>query len=214
MPQVSFCSLSGKQEFVSSIRQKALGLLEKKTRKISKSHPLDLCSLSISCKATHAGPYIGEIVENVGMATVGFAIADTCIEKSSEICEYFCCILSDGRCYEAYTTNANREANMFGGSFYSESLVTWNSLKVVREGKPDLPIHIARHDTPLDFFKAVAKLFTLFPFWAKKKWIVCNDLVIPEHAPKLSDENEISYYFLLNLLFRILFFDIGFSYSE
>jgi hypothetical protein len=99
----------------------------------------------------------------------------------------------------------------FGKWFYSKNMVTRNSLGIQREGKRALPIHIDRNDTLLAFFKCILRVATLAPLWMPKNLFVNNDRCIPTDAPALEDEAATAFYFMVNVVFRGVFFDLYFS---
>jgi len=103
---------------------------------------------------------------------------------------------------------------LLGRFFYSKNLVTWDSLRIEREGEPSLPIHLDRNGNLFESLKTALNVFfrvvTLAPLWAPPRWLVNNDLVIPAGAPALEDDDATAFYFMINVVFRAVFFDFAF----
>lgn len=94
----------------------------------------------------------------------------------------------------------------FDRYLYSESLVTWNSLKATLTDGRVVPIHLARHDKISDFLGGVSRLAS-FGFTPRYK---NRDYVIPEKSD-LRSQDEALLAFVLNIIFRNMFYDLAYA---
>ncbi|MHC4087663.1 MAG: hypothetical protein ACYSWZ_19190 [Planctomycetota bacterium] len=103
--------------------------------------------------------------------------------------------------------------HLLGKKFYLKDLVTRDSLRITTDNKTLLPIHLCREHRLVDFFRILFRLITLYPLWADKSKLVNKETVIPKCATRLTEPDMESFYFMINIVFRIVFFDMAFSYE-
>jgi len=110
----------------------------------------------------------------------------------------------------SYFGSVRRGSHVLFGKLWSRNLVTWNSLRIDSDNRVSLPIHVDSHYKILDFFKIIGRLITLSILWTPRTSIKNDDLCMPIKIEPTENENLSSFYFLVNVVFRTVFFDLYF----